>query len=82
MEMFLPAQYFWLEPVLIAAVVVFFVDWISNNISFSSRIVNAFVTALIFAVIFGVLAYYGYGSVQVTFSTTPSVTAPVTAPAN
>ena len=74
--MFLPVEYFWLEPVLIAAVVVFFVDWISNNLSFSNRIVNAFVTALIFAVIFGILAYYGYGSVQVTFNTTPSVTAP------
>lgn len=74
--MFLPPQYFWLEPVLIAAVVVFVVDLISNNLTFSSRTVNAFVTALIFAVIFGVLAYYGYGSVQVTFNTTPSVTAP------
>lgn len=74
--MFLPVQYFWLEPVLIAAVVVFFVDWLSNNITFSSRIVNAFVTALIFALIFGVLTYFGYGNVQVTFTTTPSVTAP------
>jgi hypothetical protein len=74
--MFLPAQYFWLEPVLIAAVVVFVVDLISNNLTFSSRTVNAFVTALIFAVIFGVLAYYGYGSVQVTFNSTPAVTAP------
>jgi lysylphosphatidylglycerol synthetase-like protein (DUF2156 family) len=74
--MFLPPQYFWLEPVLIAAVVVFVVDLISNNLTFSSRTVNAFVTALIFAIIFGVLAYYGYGSVQVTFNTTPSVTAP------
>ena len=74
--MFLPAQYFWLEPVLIAAVVVFFVDWLSNSLNFTNRIVNAFVTALIFAVIFGVLAYYGYGSVQVTFNTTPSITAP------
>lgn len=74
--MFLPAQYFWLEPVLIAAVVVFVVDLISNNLTFSSRTVNAFVTALIFAIIFGVLAYYGYGSVQVTFNSTPAVTAP------
>lgn len=79
--MFLPAQYFWLEPVLIAAVVVFFVDWLGNNITFSNRIVNAFVTALIFAIIFGLLAYFGYGSVQVTFNSTPSVTAPASSPA-
>lgn len=78
--MFLPAQYFWLEPVLIAAVVVFFVDWLGNNITFSNRIVNAFVTALIFAVIFGLLAYFGYGSVQVTFNSTPSITAPASSP--
>lgn len=74
--MFLPVQYSWLEPVLVAAVVVFFVDWIGNNITFSNRIVNAFVTALLFAVIFGALVYFGYGSVQMTVSGTPSVTAP------
>lgn len=79
--MFLPAQYFWLEPVLIAAVVVFFVDWLGNNITFSNRVVNAFVTALIFAIIFGLLAYFGYGSVQVTFNSTPSATAPASSPA-
>ena len=74
--MFLPVQYSWLEPVLIAAVVVFFVDWIGNNITFSNRVINAFVTALIFGVIFGVLVYFGYGSVQMTVSSTPSATAP------
>jgi hypothetical protein len=74
--MFLPVQYSWLEPVLIAAVVVFFVDWIGNNITFSNRVINAFVTALIFGVIFGALVYFGYGSVQMTVSSTPSVTAP------
>ena len=74
--MFLPVQYSWLEPVLIAAIVVFFVDWIGNNITFSNRVVNAFVTAVIFAVIFGALVYFGYGSVQMTVSGTPSVTAP------
>jgi hypothetical protein len=74
--MFLPVQYSWLEPVLIAAVVVFFVDWIGNNITFSNRVINAFVTALIFGVIFGTLVYFGYGSVQMTVSSTPSVTAP------
>jgi len=53
--MFLPAELNWLEPVLIAAVVVFVVDLIGNMISFSNRVVNALVTALVFAVIFGTL---------------------------
>ena len=74
--MFLPVQYSWVEPVLIAAIVVFFVDWIGNNITFSNRVVNAFVTALVFAIIFGALVYFGYGSVQMSVSGTPSVTAP------
>lgn len=74
--MFLPVQYGWLEPVIIAAVVVFFVDWIGNNITFSNRIVNAFVTALVFALIFGALVYFGYGRVDISVSSTPSITAP------
>lgn len=74
--MFLPVQYGWLEPVLIAAVVVFFVDWIGNNITFSNRIVNALVTAVVFALIFGALVYFGYGRVDISVSGTPSITAP------
>ena len=35
--MYLPPQYFWLEPVLLAAAVVFVVDLISNTITFSNR---------------------------------------------
>lgn len=31
--MFLPPQYFWLEPVIVAAVVVFVIDLIGNTIS-------------------------------------------------
>jgi hypothetical protein len=74
--MFLPVEYAWFEPVLIAAVVVFFVDWIGNSITFSNRVVNALVTAVVFAVVFGVLVYLGYGGVEMTFSSTPSPTAP------
>ncbi len=83
--MFLPAEYFWLEPVLIAAVVVFFVDWIGNTITFSNRVVNAFVTALLFGLIFGVLVYFGYGSIEMSVSSTPAPGAPAatsTAPSN
>ncbi len=74
--MFLPAEYLWLEPVLIAAIVVFFVDWIGNTITFSNRIINAFVTALIFGLIFGALVYFGYGRIEMSVSSTPSPDAP------
>lgn len=58
--MFLPAEFSWLEPVLIAAAVVFVVDLIGNMISFSNRILNALVTALVFAVIFGTLTFLAH----------------------
>ena len=46
-----PPQYLWLEPVIIAAIVVFVIDLIGNTITFSSRLINAIVTALVFAVV-------------------------------
>lgn len=76
--MILPADYLWLEPVLIAAVIVFFVDLIGNMVTFRNRIANALATAIIFAIIFGVLAYYGYGDISVSLSTTPAADAPAT----
>jgi hypothetical protein len=69
--MFLPSQYAWLEPVIISAVIVFVISWIGNTITFSNRIVSAFVTALIFGLIFAALAYSGYGGIDVSFHTTP-----------
>ncbi len=51
--MFLPPDYLWLEPVLIAAVVVFVISLIGNALAFGSRVTNAFVTALVLAVVFG-----------------------------
>jgi hypothetical protein len=35
--MFLPPQYVWFEPVLIASIVVFIIDLIGNSITFSNR---------------------------------------------
>ncbi len=55
--MFLPAEYSIYEPVVIAAAVVFVVALVGNALSFSSRIGNAFLTAIIFAAIFGALAF-------------------------
>jgi hypothetical protein len=74
--MFLPPQYFWLEPVIIAAVVVFVIDLIGNTLSFSNRFLNALVTAVVFALVFGSLVYFGYGNITMSVSSTPSATAP------
>ena len=65
--------YGWLEPVLIAALVVFVVDLIGNMLTFSNRFVNALVTAIVFAVIFGVLVKMDLGGVEMTLDT-PAIT--------
>lgn len=54
---FFPAEYAWAEYVLFGAIIVFVVDLIGNALSFSSRFVNALVTAIVFALIFGGLTY-------------------------
>ena len=76
MTPFLPAEFSWLEPVLIAAAVVFVVDLIGNMISFSNRFVNALVTALVFAVIFGTLSYMAAKE----GTAVPTITVPAPAP--
>ena len=73
---FLPEQYAWFEPVLIAAIVVFVIDLIGNTIGFGNRFVGALMSAILFAVVFGALVYFGYGSVTMSVATTPSTTAP------
>lgn len=73
---FLPADYKWLQPVLIAAAVVFVVDLIGNILSFSNRFVNALVTALVFLAIFGGLTYVAKEQGQPI----PTITVPETAP--
>jgi hypothetical protein len=82
----LPTEYAWFEPVLIAAIIVFVIDVIGSMIVFSRRpVLNALASAILFAVIFGILVYYGYGRVEMSVSTTPEPTAPAqtspTAPA-
>ena len=74
--MFLPAQYAWFEPVLIASIVVFIIDLVGNSIAFGNRYLNALVSAILFALVFGALVYFGYGSVSMSVTTTPSPTAP------
>jgi uncharacterized membrane protein len=79
--MLLPTQYAWFEPVLIAAIIVFVIDVIGSMLVFSGRpVLNALASAIVFAVIFGVLVYYGYGRVEMSVSTTPEPTAPAQTP--
>jgi hypothetical protein len=74
-----PADLAWLEPVLVAAAIVFVVDLIGNMLSFSNRFVNALVTALIFGGIFGGLSYVAYKDGSLPKMETPAA-APTAAP--
>ena len=74
--MFLPAQYAWFEPVLIAAIVVFIIDLIGYSIGLGNRFFSALMSAIVFALVFGTLVYFGYGNVSMSVTTTPSPTAP------
>jgi hypothetical protein len=76
--MILPPQYLWLEPVLLAAAIVFVIDLIGNTLVFGSRVANAVATSVVFALVFGLLVYFGYGNISMSVSTTPSLTAPAT----
>ena len=75
--MILPAGYAWFEPVLIAGIIVFLINLMGSMLVFSRRpLLNALSSALLFALIFGVLVFYGYGKVQMTVSTKPAPDAP------
>ena len=75
--MLLPAQYAWFEPVLIASIVVFVIDLVGASIAFGNRFLSAIMSAILFALVFGALVYFGYGNVSMSVTTTPSATAPV-----
>jgi hypothetical protein len=74
--MLLSPHYVWLEPVLLAAVLVFVIALIGDVIEFNNRFVNALVTAILFALVFGALVYAGYGKLAVPVATTPAATTP------
>jgi hypothetical protein len=74
--MFLPAQYAWFEPVLVATIVVFIIDLVGNSIGFGNRFLSAIMSSIVFALVFGTLVYFGYGSVTMSVTTTPNTTAP------
>ena len=77
--MFMPAQYAWAEPVAIAATVVFFISWIGNSVIFGNKILNALATAVVFALVFGALAYFRLATLSITFQGRES--APIAKPA-
>ena len=63
--MFMPPEYAWAEPVVIAAIIVFFVSWIGNGILFGNRLLNALMTAIVFGLIFGALAYFKIATLSI-----------------
>ena len=75
-SLFLPEDYLWLEPVVIATAIVFVVSLVGNLMSFDNRFVNAVVTAILFLVVFGAVTYLGYGTVEVVVPALPTGTAP------
>lgn len=77
--MLMPAQYAWAEPVVIASIVVFIISWIGNSLVFASKLLNALATALVFALIFGALAYFQIATISL--STPGREPAPVAKPA-
>jgi hypothetical protein len=47
-----------------------------SETQFSNRFLNALVTSVVFALVFGSLVYFGYGNILMSVSSTPSATAP------
>ena len=74
--MLLPLKYAWFEPVLIATIVVFIIDLVGNSITFRNRYVSAFVSAVVFAAVFGGLTYFGLGSVSMSVRAPAGLTTP------
>jgi hypothetical protein len=74
--MILPPQYAWFEPVLIASIVVFVISLIGRSFSFGNRFLSSLMSAILFALVFGSLVYFGFGSVSMTVNTTPDPAAP------
>jgi hypothetical protein len=74
--MFLAPEYAWFEPVLIASIVVFIIDLVGASIAFGNPFFSALISAIVFALVFGALVYFGYGNVSMSVSTPPNPAAP------
>jgi len=51
-----------IAPIITGAVILFVIGYIGNLLSFSSRFVNALVTAIVFAIAYGALLYFVFFS--------------------
>jgi len=78
--MFMPAEYAWAEPVVIAAAVVFAISWIGKSIIFGNKFFNALMTAIVFALIFGALAYFRIATLSISFPGSGAASAAATSP--
>ena len=58
------SQQQWIQMIGLSAVLVFVIDLIANMMTFSSRFMNALMTAIIFAILAGALLYFGGGLPQ------------------
>jgi hypothetical protein len=63
-----------LEPVLIAAAIVFVLNAAGSFIEFNNRFVNALVDTVLFAVVFGALVHFGY--LHMAFASNAAAAAP------
>jgi hypothetical protein len=63
-----------LEPVLIAAAIVFVLNSAGSFIEFNNRFVNALVDTVLFAIVFGALVQFG--KLHMAFSSAAPATAP------
>ena len=49
---------------------------VGNSVGFGNRFLSALMSAIVFAIVFGALVYFGYGNASMSVTTTPSTTAP------
>jgi ribose/xylose/arabinose/galactoside ABC-type transport system permease subunit len=70
----LPPEYSWLQPIIVASIVVFFVSWIANAIFSANDFLNALLTAIIFGLIFAGLVYSGMGGIEISIDTPAALT--------
>ena len=62
---FLPAEYLWLQPVLVASIAVFVISFVGNLVFFGNKFFNALVTAIIFGLVFAALVHFDIAGINV-----------------
>ncbi|MGH9548410.1 MAG: hypothetical protein ACRD3W_03505 [Terriglobales bacterium] len=59
----------WFQPVLVGGVIVFLISLAGAYIEFNNRLVNAIVDAVLFLIVFGLIAHFGHYGVTVPAAT-------------